>query len=370
MLPKNTLARKWLKRHNSTVLSQSKQEAASPSGPLRIHMRSIQPPTFIPHRIACLALPGVVAFDLATACETFRYVTNASGVSCYEVVVCAELNELDAGPFVIRVKHGLKPLETADTVIVPGISLPHQPLTQAVLDSLRKARTRGARIASICSGAFVLAEAGLLDGLCATTHWLAAAELAQRYPAINVDPAVLFVDNGQVLTSAGAAAGLDLCLHMIRSDFGAAVAAYAARLSVVPLQREGGQAQFIPPLAHTPDRTLQSLVSWVMANLHRPLTLKSLAKQACSSTRTLHRRFCEQFGESPAQWLIRVRVQRAQELLERSQLSVEQIVCEVGLGSAANFRHQFQRIVGVSPSQYRKSFGSRDAAQSLAQLSN
>ncbi|WP_311221475.1 MULTISPECIES: helix-turn-helix domain-containing protein [unclassified Acidovorax] len=329
-------------------------------------MKSVRSPSFQPHRVACLALPGVLPFDLATACESFRYATSASGQPCYQVAVCAEQDELDAGPFAIRIKHGLAPLETADTIVVPGILLPQPPLTPAVVGALRQAVARGARIASICSGAFVLAEAGLLDGLRATTHWLAAPELAQRYPAIKVDPAVLFVDNGQVLTSAGAAAGIDLCLHMIRADFGAAVAAHVARLSVVPLQREGGQAQFIPPSLQASDRTLQPLVTWALAHLHQPLTLASLAQQACSSTRTLHRRFSEQFGESPAQWLIRVRVQRAQELLERGDLSVEQIVGEVGLGSAANFRQQFQRIVGVSPSQYRKSFGRRDKGPSLA----
>jgi transcriptional regulator GlxA family with amidase domain len=276
------------------------------------------------------------------------------------VAVCAEQDELDAGPFAILIKHDLSTLETADTIIVPGITLPQPRLTLAVLDALRRAAREGTRIASICSGAFVLAEAGLLDGLRATTHWLAASELAERFPAVEVDPAVLFVDNGQILTSAGAAAGLDLCLHMIRSDFGAAVAAHVARLSVVPLQREGGQAQFIPPAVQACDRSLQPLVAWAMANLHQPLTLASLAKQSSSSTRTLHRHFSKHFGESPAQWLIRVRVQRAQELLERSRLSVEQIVCEVGLGSTANFRLQFHRIVGVSPSQYRKSFSSRE----------
>lgn len=311
------------------------------------------------HRVACLALPGVLSFDLATACETFRYAAGATGQPCYQVAVCAEQNELDADVFSIRIKHGLTVLESADTIIVPGIKLPQTPLTEAVVVALRNAARRGARIASICTGAFALAEAGLLNGLRATTHWQAAPELARRYPSVDVDPAVLFVDNGQILTSAGAAAGLDLCLHMIRSDYGAAVAAHVARLSVVPLQRDGGQAQFIPPSARTYERSLQPLIDWSLANLNQPLTIASLAEQARSSIRTLHRRFSVQFGEPPAQWLIRARVQRAQELLESSSLSVEQIVSEVGLASAANFRRHFQRIVGVSPKQYRASFGSR-----------
>ncbi len=323
-------------------------------------MKSTRTQTFRPHRVACLVLPGVLSFDLATACESFRYATTATGAACYQVAVCAEQTELDAGMFSIRIKHDLTPLETADTIIVPGILLPQPPLTPAVMSALRQAAQHGKRIASICTGAFVLAEAGLLNGLRATTHWRAAPELAQRYPTVEVDPSVLFVDNGQILTSAGAAAGLDLCLHMIRSDFGAAVAAQVARLSVMPLQREGGQAQFIPPSPRTFDRDLQPLIAWAVANLNQPLTITSLADRARSSPRTLHRRFTEYFSESPSQWLTRVRVQRAQELLESTKLSVEQIVGEVGLGSAANFRLHFQRIVGVSPRQHRKSFGRRD----------
>ncbi|WP_079415879.1 GlxA family transcriptional regulator [Thiomonas intermedia] len=323
-------------------------------------MKSSRAPSFRPHRIACLALPGVLSFDLATACESFRYATTATGKACYQVTVCAEQTELDTGMFSIHIKHDLTQLETADTVIVPGVLLPQKPLTPAVMEVLREAAQKGKRIASICTGAFALAEAGLLNGLRATTHWRAAPELAHKYPAVNVDPAVLFVDNGQILTSAGAAAGLDLCLHMIRSDFGAAVAAQVARLSVMPLQREGGQAQFIPPSPRTFDRDLQPLIAWAVANLNQPLTITSLADRARSSPRTLHRRFTEHFGESPSQWLTRIRVQRAQELLESTQLSVEQIVGEVGLGSAANFRLHFQRLVGVSPRQHRKSFGRGD----------
>lgn len=320
----------------------------------------MQPPRYqsaTPHRVACLALPGLSTFDLSMACDAF-HAARLSGQSCYHVAVCAGQAELDAGLFLLRVPHDLGILETADTIVVPGIMLPHPPLAPAMLQALRRAAERGARIASICSGAFVLAQARLLEGLRATTHWMAAADLARQYPSIEVDPAALFVDNGRILTSAGSTAGLDLCLHMIRGDFGAEAAARVARMFVVPLQRDGGQAQFIPPRPQTSDRTLQPLVAWVMAHLHEPLTLASLAQRACSSTRTLHRRFREQFGESPAQWLIRVRVQRAQALLEGSMLPVERIVAEVGLGSAAHFRQQFQRIVGVSPSQYRKSWRS------------
>ncbi|TFZ45102.1 helix-turn-helix domain-containing protein [Stenotrophomonas maltophilia] len=312
------------------------------------------------HRIVCLALPGVVAFDLATACESFRFAQHENGRPCYQVSVCAEQDELDAGPYSLRLHHGLELLDKADTIIVPGVALPMAPLSPPVIRALRAAAARGIRIASICSGAFVLAEAGLLDGLRATTHWKAAAELQARYPDVEVDPGVLFVDNGMILTSAGAAAGIDLCLYMIRQDVGAAIAAHVARLSVVPLQRDGGQQQFIPPTVRSTEKSLQPLLAWATANLHQPLSLPVLARQAHTSARTLLRRFQQEHGMSPAQWLIRARVRRAQALLESSALSVEQIVGEVGLGSAANFRQQFQRIVGISPQRYRRSFSAMD----------
>lgn len=314
-------------------------------------------PNTTPHRLAVLALPGLIAFDLASACEVFGHAELAPGQPCYRIAVCGERKSFDNGSFTLTVRHGLSVLEAAQTIVVPGIADPAAPIGRAVLQALRAASARGARIASICSGAFVLAQAGLLDGLSATTHWVAAPLLAELHPRVEVDAKVLYIDHGQILTSAGAAAGLDLCLHMVRKDFGAAVAARVARLSVVPLHREGGQAQFIQPLDLPAERDLQPLLAWVERNLHRPLSLDDLARQACSSQRTLNRRFQDQFGVSPAQWLIRARVRRAQELLERTRLGIEQIVAKVGLGSAANFRAQFQRVAGVSPSAYRRSFG-------------
>ena len=202
-----------------------------------------------------------------------------------------------------------------------------------------------------------MAAAGLLDGLRATTHWLAASQLASRYPNVTVDPNVLFVDNGQILTSAGAAAGLDLCLHMVRCDHGAAVAAAAARLAVMPLEREGGQAQFIlsePPSA--PD-ALQPLLGWLLQHLDQPLQLEDIARQAAMSTRTLSRRFLEQTGTTPLQWLLAQRVRRAQELLETTALSIEQVATAAGFGSAAAFRDRFSKLVGASPQVYRRTFG-------------
>lgn len=214
--------------------------------------------------------------------------------------------------------------------------------------------------ASICVGAFTLAAAGLLDGRSATTHWAATAALAGRYPAVRVRPDVLYVDDGDVLTSAGAAAGLDLCLHMIRQDHGAAVAAQTARLSVMPLERSGGQAQFIahePPAAD--GASLQPLLDWMAGNAARAITLEDVAARAALSSRTLTRRFREQTDTTPMQWLNRYRLRRAQELLETTDVPVEQIGTLVGFASATTFRERFKGVVGVSPWAYRRAFRSR-----------
>lgn len=312
-----------------------------------------------PIQVVVLALPGVVPFDLTIAGEVFGRVVLADGRRGYAVSVCGEQDEIDTGGFTIGVKRRLAALKTAHTIVVPGVESPAQPTSPAVKRALLAAHARGARIASICTGAFVLAQAGLLDGRRATTHWAAAALMAELHPEVELDASVLFVDHGQILTSAGAAAGIDLCLHLVRKDHGTSVAARMARLSVVPLQREGGQAQFIQPADLPADRDLQPVIAWALGQLHRAIPIDELADRACVSPRTLHRRFQEQFGLAPVQWLIQARVRRAQELLETGSSSIERIVAAVGLGSAANFRAQFQRIAGVSPSAYRKSFGSR-----------
>jgi transcriptional regulator GlxA family with amidase domain len=203
----------------------------------------------------------------------------------------------------------------------------------------------------------VLAASGLLDGLRATTHWLAAPALAARYPQVHVDASVLFVDNGKVLTSAGAAAGLDLCLHLVRRDHGAAAAADAARLAVMPLERDGGQAQFITHAPPSSGASLEPLLTWLTRNIKRPVDLEEMARQAATSSRTLSRRFREQTGTTPLQWLLTARVRRAQSLLETTDLSIEQIATEAGFAAAATFRDRFFRIVGLSPTAYRKAFG-------------
>ncbi len=310
------------------------------------------------HTIAVLALDRVIPFDLATPIEVFNRTRLPDGRPGYQVRVCAASQETDAGAFTLRAPWGLDALAKADTVIVPGTDTPVAPLPTDVREALRAAAADGTRIASICSGTFVLAAAGLLDGLRATTHWVAAGALAAAYPQIEVDPDVLYVDNGQILTSAGAAAGLDLCLHMIRRDYGSAVAADAARLSVMPLEREGGQAQFIVQ-DHAPapqGSTLEPLLIWLQENLGRELTLADIAAQAGVSTRTLIRRFTEQTGTTPLQWLHRARIRQAQHLLETTAHPVERIASRVGFGSPTAFRDRFKRTTGVSPHAYRRAF--------------
>jgi transcriptional regulator GlxA family with amidase domain len=245
----------------------------------------------------------------------------------------------------------------ADTIIVPGIDDLDRPLSHAVKEAIRKSIRRGARVASICTGAFVLASTGALDGLRATTHWLVAPELARRHPHIVVDADVLYIDNGGILTSAGAAAGLDLCLHLVRRDLGADVAARTARGAVMPLERAGGQAQFIayapPSDTGTP---IGKLTEWIAGHLTADLSLSALARHAAMSTRTLCRRFHEQVGETPAAWIARARVARAQHLLETTDRSVDDVAMAVGFRSSTVLREHFSRVLGTTPKAYKQSF--------------
>ena len=253
---------------------------------------------------------------------------------------------------------GLQQLERANTIVVPGIRQPTMPISDEIVDALRAAARRGARIASICTGAFVLAAAGLLDGKRATTHWRAARELAELHPKVVVDPNVLFVDTGQILTSAGAAAGIDLCLHMIRRDYGASAAANAARLAVVPLERDGGQAQYI---AHEPAATqyharARSTVDG-RSLAGPPQRSPTIAAQARTSTRTLTRRFRHQLDTTPLAWMLRARVRRAQALLESTDHTIEEIATQAGFESAATLRCISGGLVGVSPTRNRRALG-------------
>ncbi|KIH99562.1 AraC family transcriptional regulator [Streptomonospora alba] len=309
--------------------------------------------------VVVLSLDDAIAFDLATPIETFGRVRLPDGRAGYRVIVAGPEPVVDAGPLRLAVDEGLDLLERADLIVVPGRNDPVRSTPRAVLDALRSAADRGARVASICVGAFTLAEAGLLDGKEATTHWRAADELARGYPAVRVDPDVLYTDNGQVLTSAGAASGLDLCLHIVQTDYGVAVAADAARLAVAPLHRSGGQAQYI--LRNRPTyqtATLEHVLAWIEENAHRGLALADIAEAAGTSVRTLTRRFTAEVGQSPVQWLAGVRIRHAQELLETTDHTVDRIAAQTGFSSASNFRAQFTQTVGVTPSGYRKTFRS------------
>jgi len=309
------------------------------------------------HTVVVLALDDAIAFDLATPIEVFGRVRLPDGRAGYRVVVAGPEPVVDAGPMRIAVDAGLDAVDRADLVVVPGRNAPLRPTPVAVLDALRSAAARGSRIASICVGAFTLAETGLLDGREATTHWLAAGEFARRHPAVRLDPDVLYTDNGPILTSAGASAGLDLCLHIVKTDYGTAVAADASRLAVAPLQRTGGQAQYI--LRNRPTyqtATLERVLAWIEENAHRGLSLADIAAAAGMSVRTLTRRFTAETGQSPIQWLAGVRIRHAQELLETTDHTVDRIAAQTGFPTTSNFRSQFAATVGVTPGAYRRTF--------------
>jgi transcriptional regulator GlxA family with amidase domain len=309
------------------------------------------------HVVAVLAMHGVIPFDLAIPCEVFSYVTAPGLAEPYCVRVCGEARDVKTGAYDLRVSWDLTQLDRAHTIVVPGIREPTMPIGDEVVAGLRRAAAGGARIASICTGAFVLAAAGLLDGVRATTHWRAARELAALYPRVAVDPNVLYVDSGKVLTSAGATAGIDLCLHMVRTDYGAAVAASAARLALVPLVRDGGQAQYIAEEPSGMSTALAPVLEWMDKHLDREWSLATIADRAHTSTRTLSRRFKEQTGMTPLAWVLRARVRRAQALLESTTATIEEVAAQAGFESAATLRAHFHRLVGVNPTTYRRTMG-------------
>ncbi|WP_432988441.1 GlxA family transcriptional regulator [Dactylosporangium sp. CA-233914] len=309
------------------------------------------------HSVVVLALPDTIAFDLATPLEVLGRVRLGDGRAGYGVEVCAIEPLVAAGAVRIVAQHGLDAIERAGTVIVPGRNDPTAAVPAAAIEALRRAAARGTRIASICVGAFTLAAAGLLDGRRATTHWAAADAFRAAFPRVELDPDVLYVDSGQFVTSAGATAGVDMCLHLVRLDYGAAVAADASRLAVAPLHRDGGQAQYIVrPPARGAGPGLGPLLEWVEQHAHRDLTLDDIAARAGLSRRTLNRRFHEETGATPMQWLNSARIRRAQELLETTDLAVDRVAHQAGFASPTNFRAQFKRISGVTPQAYRSTF--------------
>ncbi|MEU1545571.1 helix-turn-helix domain-containing protein [Nocardia sp. NPDC005745] len=309
------------------------------------------------HRVVALVRPVQSTFELGCAAEVFG--TERAGVpQYYEFEVCAET----PGPiattsgYALSVSRGLSALASADTVLIPGWAPVDAPLPDRVRRALLRAHARGARLVTICSGVFALARTGLLDGRSATTHWARAAQLAREFPEVRVEPDVLYVDHGDVATSAGAGAGIDLCLHLVRRDHGAAHAALIARHMVMPPHREGGQVQYAPP--PPPADALDGLLEWAGARLATPLSVGDLAAHLSVSPRTLARRFAEQLGTSPGAWLLSRRVAEARLLLEETDLPVEAIAARVGLTSAVNLRRRFRAQVGTTPGAYRRAFRS------------
>jgi transcriptional regulator GlxA family with amidase domain len=300
---------------------------------------------------------GALLFEAAAALEVFGTDRSHLADPWYDFTVCGPDRARIGHWLRVDTGHGLDALATAGTVIVPACRDVAADPPADLVAAVRAAHERGTRIVSLCTGAFVLAAAGLLDGRRATTHWAHATELAARYPRVRVDPDVLYIDEGTILTSAGKAAGLDLCLHIVRTDHGSAVANALARILVVPPHRAGGQAQFIPaPSTADAGQALAGLLDWAAARLHEPLTVPDLARRAGMSTRNLNRHFTAATGVTPLRWLHAQRIRRAQELLETTDRSVEQIAAQTGMGTATTLRRHFNRAVEVPPETYRRTF--------------
>lgn len=312
------------------------------------------------------AVPSWDLYELSIPCTVFGKPQPDLADPWYELRLCSTQDRAQDGAvpgtgLSLRTSYGLDDLADADTVIVP--SVPDAcvdegaPLPPELTTALRRAYDAGARMVSLCTGAFALAEAGLLDGRRATAHWMHTAQLAERYPKVHVDDSVLYVDDGDVLTSAGLTAGLDLCLHLVRRDLGAHVANQLARRMVVPAHRSGGQAQFIDlSVPKTDDEGLAPVLEWARAHLDQPLTVDELARRAAMSPRTFYRRLRAATGTTPLRWLLEQRLGRARTLLESTDLPVEKVGELSGLGTANNLRHHFLKQVGVSPSDYRRAF--------------
>jgi transcriptional regulator GlxA family with amidase domain len=308
--------------------------------------------------VAVAATDGMLHFELSIAYEVFG--SDPSGIAgpWYDVAVCGP-GAVRVGRFLLEPDGGLDQLVRADTVIVPGWADVDVEPPADLIDAVRAAHEAGARVASLCTGAFVLAAAGLLDGRRATTHWAHTEELAARYPQVEVAQDVLYVDNGSVLTSAGKAAAMDLCLHLVRLDHGSAIANTVARRLVAPPHRAGGQAQYVTaPLPAHDDHPLAELFPWAIERLDHSLTVEDLARRANMSSRNLGRHFRSVTGTTPLQWLLIQRIRRAQELLETTGNSVEAIAAATGMGTATTLRRHFNRTIGVPPDAYRRTFRS------------
>ncbi|MFC6085724.1 helix-turn-helix domain-containing protein [Sphaerisporangium aureirubrum] len=314
--------------------------------------------------MSVLAYEGMSVFETGIVTEVFGLPRPEFDVPWYELTVCAEGpgTVRVVGGAVLRTPHGLEEFAVADTVILPGVPDVTAAPSPELVAALRLAHRRGARIMSICSGAFALAGAGLLDGRRATTHWRYADSLRRRYPAVQVDPNVLYIADDDILTSAGSAAGLDLCLHIVRRDFGAAIANAVARRLVIHPHRDGGQAQFIEapmPAVLADDRVAQSM-AWALEHLADPLPVDTLARHAHMSPRTYLRHFARSTGTTPIRWLINQRVQASLALLETTDTPIEEIAKTVGFDTAVTYRHHFGQTMRISPSAYRRAFHTRE----------
>jgi transcriptional regulator GlxA family with amidase domain len=316
------------------------------------------------HRVAALCLDGLVAFDLTAATQVFIAASTADGTPLYEVTSCSPggAEVATTSGFGLRPERDLDALPSADTVVVPGYFAVLDPPPPAALGALREAAARGARAISVCTGAFALAHAGLLDGRRATTHWAHAAQLAELFPRVEVDAAALFVDEGTTMTSAGLSAGIDLALHVVRKDFGAAAGERVARRMVAAPHREGGQAQFIKRPPSGERGSLEPTRRWAAERLAEPLDVAAMARHAAVSPRTFARRFREETGTTPLRWLLARRVLEARRLLEESNLPIEDIAWRAGFGTAASLREHFRRATATTPSAYRRSFRPAPAA--------
>lgn len=310
------------------------------------------------HHVVALALPGVVAFDLAIPAQVFGHEDERERYSFRMCAVEPGLVATTSG-YSIYAAEGLDALATADTIVVPGF----EPLTNPpapVSDALRRAAAGGARVVSVCTGAFALAAAGLLDGKRATTHWRNAQQLQTLHPAVTVDPEVLYVDDGAISTSAGVAAGIDLCLHLVRKDFGTEAAIRIARRMVVAPHREGGQAQFIERPVSVPLAQFGSTCTWARQHMAEPLSVGDMAAHAGWAPSTFARRFLAEAGTTPLRWLTGQRITEACRLLETTDLTMEAIAARSGLGTTANFRLHFMRELNTTPSSYRRLYRGRN----------
>ncbi|UIX32556.1 helix-turn-helix domain-containing protein [Streptomyces sp. GQFP] len=318
-----------------------------------------------PHRVAVIVDEGTNPFEVGVATELFGLPRPELGLPgpLYEVTVCAPTPEvrLNHGFFTLTGVTGLEAADEADTLVVPGRPDNVVPRGEAVLDAVRRTHARGARVMSLCTGSFALAEAGLLDGRRATTHWLWADTFKQLHPGVLLEPDVLFTDDGDILTAAGSAAALDLGLHIWRTDHGAEIANAVSRRLVFAAHRDGGQRQFVErPVPSTPDESLGPLLAWAQERLADPLTVAGLASRASVSPATLHRRFRTQLGTTPLTWLTGERVTLARRLIERGEERLDVVAARSGLGTAANLRARLRRETGLSPTAYRRRFGRGD----------